>query len=64
MKRLRNGQAELVAAKYTHYAGSQRRMVNQIRTGTVSRQTFLNVLGRTYRSTNEYFRLITNHYIW
>jgi hypothetical protein len=36
----RDGQVNLGAARYEHYAGSQRRMVNQMRTGTLSHQTF------------------------
>jgi hypothetical protein len=46
MERLRDGQVKLGATRYEQYAGSQRRIVNQIRTGTVSRHTLLNVLER------------------
>jgi hypothetical protein len=46
MERLRDGQVKLGAARYEQYAGGQRRTVNQIRTGTVSRHTLLNVLDR------------------
>jgi cytochrome b len=42
MERLRDGQVKLGAARYEQYAGSQRRIVNQIRAGTVSRHTLLN----------------------
>jgi hypothetical protein len=41
MERLRDGQV-----RYEKYAGSQRQIVNQIRTGTVSCHTLLNVLER------------------
>jgi hypothetical protein len=37
MERLRDGQVKLDAARHEHYAGSERRIVNQMRTGTVSR---------------------------
>jgi hypothetical protein len=37
MERLRDGQVKLGAARYEQYAGSQKRIVNQMRTGTVSR---------------------------
>jgi hypothetical protein len=47
MERLRDGQVKLGAARYEQYAGSQRRIMNQIRTGTVSRHTLLNVLARS-----------------
>jgi hypothetical protein len=63
---LRDGQVKLSAARYEHYIGSQRRMVNQMRTSTVSRHTLLNVLER--RSENLWVCpvykdiLITNHY--
>jgi hypothetical protein len=43
---LRDGQVKLGGTRYEQYAGSQRRMLNQIRTGTVSRHTLLNVLER------------------
>jgi hypothetical protein len=43
MERIRNGQVKL-GARYEQYAGSKRRMVKQMRTGTVSRHTLLNVL--------------------
>jgi hypothetical protein len=43
MERLRDGQVKLVAVRYEHHAGSQRRIVNQMRTGTMSRHTRLNV---------------------
>jgi hypothetical protein len=33
MERLRDGQVKLGAARCEHYAGSQRRIVNQMRTG-------------------------------
>jgi 23S rRNA maturation-related 3'-5' exoribonuclease YhaM len=44
LERLRDGQVKLAAARYEHYAGSQKHMVNQMRTATVSRHTSLNVL--------------------
>jgi hypothetical protein len=44
MERLRDGQAKLCVVRQEHFAGSQRRMVNQMRTGTVSCHTLLNVL--------------------
>jgi hypothetical protein len=44
MERLREGQVKLGAARYEQYTGSQRRIVNKIRTGTVIRHTLLNVL--------------------
>jgi hypothetical protein len=44
LERLRDRQVKLGAARYEQYAGSLRRIVNQIRTGTVSRNTLLNVL--------------------
>jgi hypothetical protein len=44
MERLRDGQVRLGAARYEQYAGSKRRIVSQMRTGTVSRHTLLNVL--------------------
>jgi hypothetical protein len=50
MERLKDGQVKLGAARYEHHAGSQKQIVNQMRTGTVSHQTFLNVLER--RSEN------------
>jgi hypothetical protein len=43
MERLRDGQVKLGAARYEQYVGSQRRIENQMRTGTVSRHTLLNV---------------------
>jgi hypothetical protein len=46
MERLRDGQVKLGVPRYKQYAGSQRRIVNQIRTGVVSRHTLLNVLER------------------
>jgi hypothetical protein len=46
MERLMDGQVKLRAARYEQYVGSQRRLMNQIRTGTVSRHTLLNVLER------------------
>jgi hypothetical protein len=46
MERLSDGQVKLGTARYEQYAGSQRRIVNQIRTGTVSRHALLNVLER------------------
>jgi hypothetical protein len=46
MERLRNCQLRLGAARYEDYAGCQRRIVNQMRTGTLSRHTLLNVLER------------------
>jgi hypothetical protein len=42
MERLRDGQVKLGVARHEHYAGSQRRMVNQMRTGTVSHHKLLN----------------------
>jgi hypothetical protein len=56
MERLRDGRVKLGAAKYDHYAGSQRRTVNQMRTGTMSRHTLLNVLER--RSENLWVCLV------
>jgi hypothetical protein len=44
MVRLRDGHDKLSATRHGHYAGSQRQMVNQMRTGTASRLTLLNVL--------------------
>jgi hypothetical protein len=46
MERLRDGQVKLGASIYEQYAGSQRRMVIQLRTGTVNSRTLLNVLER------------------
>jgi hypothetical protein len=46
MERLRDGQVKLGAARYEQYAGSQRRLVNQMKTGSVSRHTLLNVFER------------------
>jgi hypothetical protein len=46
MERLRDVQVKLGAVRYEQYAGSQRQIVNQIRTGTVSRHMLLNVLER------------------
>jgi hypothetical protein len=46
MERLRDGQVKLGAARYEKYAGSQRRIVNEIRRGTVSRHKLLIVLER------------------
>jgi hypothetical protein len=46
MERLRDGQVKLGAFRYERYAGSQIGKVNQMRTGTVSRRTHLNVLER------------------
>jgi hypothetical protein len=46
MERLRDGLVKLGVARYEHYADSQRRMMNQMRAGTVSRHTLLNVLKR------------------
>jgi hypothetical protein len=66
IERLRDSQVKIDAARYDHYAGCQR-MVNQMRTGTVSRNTILNVLDR--RSVHlwvcpvcKYDNLSTNHY--
>jgi hypothetical protein len=36
MERLKDGQVKLCAASYEHYAGSQRQIVNQMRTGTLN----------------------------
>jgi hypothetical protein len=36
MERLRYGEVKIGAARHEHYAGSQRQMVNQMSTGTVS----------------------------
>jgi hypothetical protein len=44
-ERLRDGQVKLGSARYEDYAGSQRRMVKQMRTITVSCHTRFNVLG-------------------
>jgi hypothetical protein len=46
MGRLRDGQVNLGATRYEHYGGSQRRIVNQMKTGTVSCHTLLNALER------------------
>jgi hypothetical protein len=46
MERLRDGHVKLGVTRYEQYVGSQRRIVNQMRTGTVSRHTLLNVLKR------------------
>jgi hypothetical protein len=46
METLRDGQVKHGATRHEHYSGSQKRMVNQMRTGTVSCHTLLNVLGR------------------
>jgi hypothetical protein len=46
MERLRDGQVNLGAARHEHYTGSQRYMVNQMKTGIVSRHTLLNLLKR------------------
>jgi hypothetical protein len=46
MERLKDGQVQLGVARYEQYAGSQRRLVKQIRTGTVSSHMLLNVLER------------------
>jgi hypothetical protein len=46
MERLRDGQVKLGVARHEQYADSQRRMVNQIRTSTVSRHTLVNVFER------------------
>jgi hypothetical protein len=66
MERLRDSQVKIGADIYEHYAGSQIHMVNQMRTGTVSRHTLLNVLER--RSEHlcvcfvcKYDNLSTNH---
>jgi hypothetical protein len=40
MERLKDGQVKLGVARYEQYADSQRRIVNEIRTGTVSREIF------------------------
>jgi hypothetical protein len=45
MERLRDGQVKLGAAKYEQHAGSQRRIVNQIRTGTVTRHKIGALMG-------------------
>jgi hypothetical protein len=45
-ERLRDGQVRFGAAIYEQYACSQRRMVNQMGTGTVNGHTLLNVLER------------------
>jgi hypothetical protein len=44
MERLKDAHVNLAAASYEHYASSQRRMVNQIISGPVSRHKLLNVL--------------------
>jgi hypothetical protein len=41
MKRLRDGQVKLGIARHEHYAGGQRRMVNHLKTGIMSRHTLL-----------------------
>jgi hypothetical protein len=46
MERLRDGQVKLTAARYEQDADSQRRIVNQIKTDTVSHHTLLNVLDK------------------
>jgi hypothetical protein len=44
MERLKDGQVKLGADIYEDYAGSQRPIVNQMKTGTVSHHTPLNGL--------------------
>jgi hypothetical protein len=66
IERLRDGQFKLGATRYEHWACSQKRLVNQIGTGIVSRHTPLNILER--RSEHLWTRplckddnLLTNH---
>jgi hypothetical protein len=40
MERLRDGQVMFGGARYEHYAGSQRLLVNQMRTSNVGLHTF------------------------
>jgi hypothetical protein len=42
-ERLRDGQIKLGAARYEDYFGNERPMVNQMKTGTVSRLTLMNI---------------------
>jgi hypothetical protein len=44
MEKLRDGQVKLGVARHELYAGSRRRIVAQIQTGTISRHTLLNVI--------------------
>jgi hypothetical protein len=44
MVRLSDGQVKPRASRHEHFAGSQTRFLNQMRTGTVSHHTLLNVL--------------------
>jgi ATP-dependent protease HslVU (ClpYQ) peptidase subunit len=44
MDKFMDGQVKLGATRYEHYAGSQRRIVNQMKPGTVSRHTLFNLL--------------------
>jgi hypothetical protein len=46
LERLRDGQVKLGVARHGQCAGGQRRMMNQMRTDTVSRHTLLNVRER------------------
>jgi hypothetical protein len=46
MDRIRDGQVKFGAARHNNYAGSQRRMVDQMKTGTVIHHALLNVLKR------------------
>jgi hypothetical protein len=46
VERLRDCQAKLGMASHERYTGIQKRMVNQMKTGTVSPHTFFNVLDR------------------
>ena len=46
MARLREQQIKKGVAKQEHYAGSQRRLINQHRTGVVSRYTLRDLLRR------------------
>jgi hypothetical protein len=65
-EKLRDGQVKLGAVRHEQFAGSQRQMVNQMRTGTVSRHMLL-IYSREDRSTDVYpvckdDDLSTNHY--
>jgi hypothetical protein len=46
VERLRNSQINLDAVRHDYYAGSPKRIVNQVRFDTVSSHTLFNVLQR------------------
>jgi hypothetical protein len=54
MERLSDGQVQLGVGRYEQFAGSQRRIVNQMRTGTVSHHTLLLYVLSEDRSTYGY----------